>query len=183
VLGVMSLGLCVWGCDHSWDDFDPRVGGGTGGGTGASGSGSGGGGTGGAPMTASSSSSAGASGDGGATSSGAMGGNGASGGGTAGEGGGAIGPCEGSGVLKGRFVTWCGKVNVHRGVDDAEWTGDTDCVSGCNINDVGYCQKYWPTSTAVIPVRLSPEDKPFQSAQCATLTFYPGELEYLCCGP
>ncbi|MGV8161889.1 MAG: hypothetical protein ACP5N2_00975 [Candidatus Nanoarchaeia archaeon] len=43
---------------------------------------------------------------------------------------------------------WCGKVNQHQ--SDGEWYTDNDRVSGCDIDKLTYCKKFWPSTVSVI---------------------------------
>jgi hypothetical protein len=54
-------------------------------------------------------------------------------------------------VQVGEYSLWCGRVNEHT---DAEglWHADADCTSGCDVVGVSYCQKFYPTATAVVAV-------------------------------
>lgn len=54
-------------------------------------------------------------------------------------------------VQVGAYSLWCGKVNEHKDANGV-WQPDADCSSGCNIKGVGYCQKFYPTATAVVDV-------------------------------
>lgn len=33
-----------------------------------------------------------------------------------------------------------------------KWQPDADCSSGCNVTGVSYCQKFYPTATAIATV-------------------------------
>ena len=75
-------------------------------------------------------------------------------GGAGGEGGepAIIDPICGLNMVKvGEYSLWCGKVNEHLDAQGA-WQPDADCTSGCNVTGVGYCQKFYPTATAVVTV-------------------------------
>jgi hypothetical protein len=54
-------------------------------------------------------------------------------------------------VQVGEYSLWCGKVNQHT-VSPGTWQTDADCTSGCNVTGVSYCQKFYPTATAVVAV-------------------------------
>jgi hypothetical protein len=54
-------------------------------------------------------------------------------------------------VQVGEYSLWCGKVNQHKDAN-GDWQTDADCTTGCNIKGVAYCQKYYPTATAVVDV-------------------------------
>jgi len=54
-------------------------------------------------------------------------------------------------VQVGQYALWCGKVNEHTDSQGA-WQPDADCTSGCNVTGVVYCQKFYPTATAIVAV-------------------------------
>ncbi len=56
----------------------------------------------------------------------------------------------------GRFSRWCGKVNAHQS-PGGDWTPDSDGVSGCTVGGLAYCRKFWPASTVVRQVPVSPK--------------------------
>lgn len=63
-----------------------------------------------------------------------------------------IDPICGLNMVKvGEYSLWCGKVNEHLDAQGV-WQPDADCTSGCNVNGVGYCQKFYPTATAIVTV-------------------------------
>lgn len=75
-------------------------------------------------------------------------------GGAGGAGGDApfVDPVCGANLIKvGEYSLWCGKVNEHTDENGA-WQPDADCSSGCNVTGVGYCQKFYPTATAIVSV-------------------------------
>jgi hypothetical protein len=75
-------------------------------------------------------------------------------GGAGGEGGepGVIDPICGLNMVKvGEYSLWCGKVNEHLDAQGV-WQPDADCSSGCNVTGVSYCQKFYPTATAIATV-------------------------------
>lgn len=84
--------------------------------------------------------------------------------------------------LVGRFATQCGMVNVHAD-PDGPFSVDDDCASGCNINDVAYCQRFWPESVSVAPMDVAPGNKPFTDAGCGMVFDVPGQAQYGCCAP
>ena len=84
--------------------------------------------------------------------------------------------------LLGEFATWCGKVNVHMSPATGMWSKDDDCKSGCNDDDVNYCQKYWPGAEEVVEISVSPVDKPFFNAGCKDEFPHPGKKQFACCG-
>jgi hypothetical protein len=88
----------------------------------------------------------------------AAGGSGGAGGEAVGGGGGAGGeapfvdPVCGLNMVKvGEYSLWCGKVNEHTD-GEGVWQPDADCTSGCNVTGVGYCQKFYPSTTTVVSV-------------------------------
>ncbi|MEQ9501685.1 MAG: LamG-like jellyroll fold domain-containing protein [Deltaproteobacteria bacterium] len=82
----------------------------------------------------------------------------------------------------GRFSTWWGKVNTHRDLG-GPWEVDSDCTSGANLDDVTYCQKFWPTSTHLYRTERSPHLKPFATAYCGGTYPHVGQREFVCCEP
>ncbi|HEX2871496.1 MAG TPA: hypothetical protein VHP33_09575 [Polyangiaceae bacterium] len=94
---------------------------------------------------------AGAGGD----AAGGVGGVGAAGeGGNGGAGGEApfVDPVCGVNMVQvGAYSLWCGKVNQHKDANGA-WQTDADCSSGCNIKELTYCKKYYPTATKFVDV-------------------------------
>ncbi|MFP2903485.1 hypothetical protein ACLESD_00090 [Pyxidicoccus sp. 3LFB2] len=60
------------------------------------------------------------------------------------------------GTVLGRFARWCGKVNSHTSAEGG-WLTDSDCSSGCDIGGLAYCQKFWPDSTDIRQVTVSPK--------------------------
>ena len=90
--------------------------------------------------------------------------------------------CPAGQRLVGRFATQCGMVNVHA-EPAGPWSVDADCSSGCNVNDVGYCQRFWPESVSVGPMPVEPVSKPFTDAGCGTVFDVQGQAQYGCCAP
>ena len=82
----------------------------------------------------------------------------------------------------GEFATWFGKVNVYTDPSSGTWMSDADCKSGCNVNDVGYCTKYYPGATEVVEIDVSDVIKPFFNAGCKQEYPNPGKKQYACCG-
>lgn len=85
------------------------------------------------------------------------------------------------GAVLGRFARYCGKVNIHQSPNGA-WTPDSDCTSGCNIGDLSYCQKFWPSSTGIRQVSISskPNDV-WRNAGCApVIDDWDGHDEFEC---
>jgi len=85
-------------------------------------------------------------------------------------------------VVLGRFSRWCGKVNIHTS-PTGSWTPDPDCNSGCNIGGLTYCQKFWPASTRIRQVALTP--KPTSGAWTTQgchvwVEDWPGDDEFEC---
>jgi hypothetical protein len=84
-------------------------------------------------------------------------------------------------LVFGRISTWCGKVNVHAPLGGG-WESDSDCVSGCNLDPLEYCQKFWPDTGFVI--EAFPSDKPvglWNNRGCVTVfDNYVGDTEFLC---
>jgi hypothetical protein len=122
----------------------------------------------------------------GGESSGGAGAGGESSGGSGGEGGNGdvIDPVCGLNMVQvGAYSLWCGKVNMHQTAPGV-WTHDTDCSSGCNVNGVGYCQKYYPSTTKVVTVPQT-ETKDWKNAGCAdSAPDGPGiSGEAACCAP
>jgi hypothetical protein len=79
---------------------------------------------------------------------------GEAGGGNGGAGGDGIfvDPVCGVNMVKvGEYSLWCGKVNEHTDADGM-WQWDADCSSGCNVTGITYCQKFYPSATAVVTV-------------------------------
>ncbi len=87
------------------------------------------------------------------------------------------GGCYGEEVL-GRFATWCGKVNVH--TENGEWVVDSDCLSGCEKNDIDYCRKFWPETDEIREVSVSDTMKPFMGSYCDSTYYSKGHHEYKC---
>ena len=86
-------------------------------------------------------------------------------------------------VQVGQYSLWCGKVNMHTN-SDGLWLTDSDCSSGCNVTGVAYCQKFYPSATAVVTVpQLVTKD--WQNAGCADSTpDGPGiSGQAACCAP
>ena len=46
-----------------------------------------------------------------------------------------------------KIAYWCGKVNLH--LVGGQWVTDPDGVSGCDVDKLRYCRKFWPAVTAV----------------------------------
>ena len=90
--------------------------------------------------------------------------------------------CPAGTDLVGQYATWCGKVNVH--TQGSSWVPDSDCSSGCNINTVNYCKRFWPGATVqqVLPAPSS-DTKPFQTAGCNRSYPAVGQAQYACCAP
>lgn len=57
-----------------------------------------------------------------------------------------------------RISMWYGKVNQHN--ENGKWMTDPDGSSGGNLDKLVYCQKWWPSTTAI---QLLPQE---------TITFY-----------
>jgi len=91
--------------------------------------------------------------------------------------------CSEGNVLVGQFATWCGKVNVHTDPVTGEWMVDDNCVSGCNVGGVDYCQKFYPETSEIVEIEVSPEDKPFTSAGCSVEFPDSGGAQFACCAP
>jgi len=83
----------------------------------------------------------------------------------------------------GIYVLYCGKVNLHRDYNSSTWVTDPDCTSGCDVNTVAYCQKFWPTVTTQVEIPVSPELKPFENRYCKPTTPAVGGPAFLCCAP
>ena len=88
----------------------------------------------------------------------------------------------------GRYSEWLGKVNVHA-AEGGRWQVDAGCRRGQSAPRPGYCQSFWPTTTAVVQTG-SPNDngrtailKPFMTLNCAQMNSGVGEEEYACCAP
>jgi hypothetical protein len=116
---------------------------------------------------------------------GATGGSGGTGGtGATGGSGGTTGDTCGDGYyVIGEFATHCGLVNVHTN-DLGEWETDVDCSSGCNINSLSYCQKFWPEAASLVQRSSSTSElKTFWDAGCNLDYELYGEYQYLCCAP
>jgi hypothetical protein len=100
------------------------------------------------------------------------------------------GACGAGFVQIGEYATWQGKVNVHRATGGT-WSVDTDCTSGADVNTVGYCQKFWPTTTKQVQLgAVTPDTKPFTSGggvspSCGGVAppGYPGQSQFACCAP
>jgi hypothetical protein len=95
----------------------------------------------------------------------------------------------GSGFVQlGEYATWYGKVNVHRATGGA-WVVDADCSSGADVNDVSYCQKFWPSATKQTQLAAVTSDtKPFTSGggvspACGGIALHPGQNQFACCAP
>ncbi len=52
-----------------------------------------------------------------------------------------------------RIMYWTGKVNQHIDVNGV-WQTDPDGVSGTNIPKLKYCQRWYPSTTSVVPYQL-----------------------------
>lgn len=89
--------------------------------------------------------------------------------------------CGFGAVEIGRIAEYCSKVNLHTDAN-GDWATDSDCSSGCGKDRVGYCQKYYPATTATVEFPAV-GIKPFENASCAN--YYPavGEVEIACCVP
>ena len=74
--------------------------------------------------------------------------------------------CAEGSVLVGEFATWCGKVNVFVDPATGDWMSDPNCDSGCQENDLSYCQKLYPSATEIISLDLTDLLKPFKTAGC-----------------
>lgn len=84
----------------------------------------------------------------------------------------------------GRISYWQGKVNAHTDPVTSIWLGDSDCVSGAEIDPVKYCQKFYPKTTAVEEVTVT--KKPpnlWNTAGCAQQYSGDGIKEYICKAP
>ena len=46
----------------------------------------------------------------------------------------------------GYFTRWCGKVNMFWSWNLSSWQSDPDCTTGCNVDPVAYCQKFFPST-------------------------------------
>ena len=76
----------------------------------------------------------------------------------------------------GRISYWAGKVNIHRPFGGA-WAWDPDCSSGSMIPVLTSCKKWFPTTTTVTQVTLTPKTTPlWQDAGCANVYVYCDEL-------
>lgn len=91
--------------------------------------------------------------------------------------------CPAGGLVLGRYASWCGKVNVHTSTVDGTWVADPDCASGCGVDPLSYCSRFFPDTLTVEETSVTPVPKPFQTARCSTLEEAFGHDEYLCCGP
>jgi hypothetical protein len=67
---------------------------------------------------------------------------------------------------------------------EGTWTHDADCDTGCLVNGVGYCQKFYPSATAVATVPQT-QTKDWKNAGCAdSVGDGPGiGGEAACCAP
>ena len=54
-------------------------------------------------------------------------------------------------VIYGRIEYWFGKVNQHKSMPSGSWLTDPDGVSGALIDQLVYCQKWWPGTNNVLP--------------------------------
>jgi hypothetical protein len=90
--------------------------------------------------------------------------------------------CPSGTGLVGQYATWCGKVNLH--TQGSGWASDSDCTSGCNINTVSYCQKFWPGATTQQLFSVTPSDtKIWQDAGCSGGYPRVAQQQYACCVP
>ncbi len=83
-------------------------------------------------------------------------------------------------LLRPRIAYWSGKVNAHLD-SGGTWTKDTDCTSGAGIDPLTYCQKFYPTTTSVTSVAVSP--KPallWNTAGCGQQYSGDGVQEWTC---
>ncbi|NTX41672.1 MULTISPECIES: hypothetical protein [unclassified Myxococcus] len=90
----------------------------------------------------------------------------------------SLGPND---LVLGKFVRYCGKVNNHQS-PGGNWTPDPNCSSGCNIGGLPYCKKFWPASTAIRQVTVSPKQNTvWTNAGCAPIIDdWDGNDEYEC---
>ncbi|WP_224372126.1 solute carrier organic anion transporter [Hyalangium versicolor] len=93
-------------------------------------------------------------------------------------------PSTTSGPVLGRFSRWCGKVNIHTDANGS-WSSDGDCVSGCNIGGLEYCQKLWPASIGIRQVAVSSKaNNVWANRGCSgIIDEYDGSDEFECVGP
>jgi hypothetical protein len=91
-------------------------------------------------------------------------------------------PCPEGTRPAGEYARWCGKVNLHRDWD-GDWVADPDCNSGCNVGGLNYCQRFWPDSTEVVGIEVTPYEKPFETGGCRAVTPGPGTSQAVCCVP
>jgi hypothetical protein len=89
--------------------------------------------------------------------------------------------CVAMGTVVGRFARYCGKVNSHT-LQDGTWTWDQDCMSGCNVGDLAYCQKFWPSATIIRQVSVtSKPNNVWANAGCEPVNDdYDGGDEFVC---
>ncbi len=57
----------------------------------------------------------------------------------------------------GRFARYCGRLNIHGSPERGWFPDSTDCNAGCNVGGLDYCKKYWPESTGIRRVPVSPK--------------------------
>jgi len=85
----------------------------------------------------------------------------------------------------GAYSLWCGKVNMHQDAQ-GDWVHDADCTSGCDINGIGYCQKFYPNATTVVAVdQTASVVKDWKNAGCADSSPDGKGIsgEAVCCAP
>jgi hypothetical protein len=51
----------------------------------------------------------------------------------------------------GKISYWCGLVNEHYNTTIGIWQTDPDGVSGCDLDMLTYCQKWYAGATSVVP--------------------------------
>lgn len=83
----------------------------------------------------------------------------------------------------GRIALYCGKVNNHQSPGGA-WLPDPDCSTGCGTGGVAYCKKFWPQTSDIRAVAVSPKpNNVWKTAGCgAVVDDWDGNEEYECLG-
>jgi hypothetical protein len=82
-----------------------------------------------------------------------------------------------------RISYWQGKVNAHRD-PGGTWVKDDNCSSGSGIDPLTYCKNFYPATTSVTAVSLTP--KPalvWNTAGCGAQYSSDGIYEWTCNQP
>jgi hypothetical protein len=83
--------------------------------------------------------------------------------------------------LGARIAYWSSKVNLHVNLATNAWEHDPDCSSGATADPLTYCKKWYPTTTAITSIAVTPKAGDIW-AEATCNAYWPGDglQEWLC---